>query len=760
MPNPEDVVLQAIKIAGEASYSVAGESLDNLKALNFVFGTNGAGKTTISRVIGDPDTYPTCALSWNNGQKIDCLVYNSNFVSKNFAPQLPGIFTLGETESDTLSKIEAAKIKVTQFRDGVGQLESTLGPVDGSSGKRADLKKLRAEFETECWKIKTKQDAHFKDAFAGLRNSQSKFCDKVLAEAAGNTSALAPLEELKRKATTLFVQGLERHAPINVINMNDLMAVETDVILSKKVVGKEDVDVAALIRRLGNSDWVRQGLGFLDHGSQCPFCQQDVDDELADRLNAYFDETYLRDMADITKALESYRVHSEDVLQRLEQILALESRHIDAVKLRADIDRLAARIGVNKRLLDAKKKEPSAPVSLESLSEIAEAITAQIDGANKAITSHNALVDNLAAERSALISQIWKFLIDESTALIQKHAGDKSGLDRAVAGLSASITSRQAQLTAAQLELRELERSVTSVQPTVNEINALLASFGFSGFKLRTAGERDHLYEIVRDSGDNAAATLSEGEKSFVSFLYFYHLLRGSVSETGVTSDRIVVFDDPVSSLDSDVLFIVSALIKRVLKEACEETGQIKQVFVLTHNIYFHKEVSFDPKRGVECRAHETFWIVRKLEGASKIVSYKYNPIKTSYELLWAEVRNPNRSNMTIQNTLRRIVENYFKILGNVDTDTIVAQFSGKDQQVCSSLFSWVNDGSHSTHDDFYVSVDDGIVARYLDVFRRIFEKTGHHAHYAMMIGPEPIAEGPVSVAPALAEALPASAVG
>lgn len=86
------------------------------------------------------------------------------------------------------------------------------------------------------------------------------------------------------------------------------------------------------------------------------------------------------------------------------------------------------------------------------------------------------------------------------------------------------------------------------------------------------------------------------------------------------------MFDDPVSSLDSDVLFIVSTLIKRVLKEACEGTGQIKQVFLLNYNIYFHKEVSLDPSRGAECRAHETFWIVRKVEGISKIVGYKFNP--------------------------------------------------------------------------------------------------------------------------------------
>jgi wobble nucleotide-excising tRNase len=151
-------------------------------------------------------------------------------------------------------------------------------------------------------------------------------------------------------------------------------------------------------------------------------------------------------------------------------------------------------------------------------------------------------------------------------------------------------------------------------------------------------------------------------------------------------------------------------------------------------------------------QGHETFWIVRKVDGVSKIVGYKHNPIKTSYELLWAEVRNPNRSLMTIQNTLRRIIESYFKILGNVDTNAIVALFDGRDQQVCSSLFSWVNDGSHSAHEDFYISVDEGVVQRYLDVFRLIFNKAGHSAHYEMMMGPAVVANSPVSVVPAQTE--------
>jgi wobble nucleotide-excising tRNase len=732
------VVLQHIRIAGEASYSEDGESLDGLKELNFIFGTNGAGKTTISRVIDAPDAHPSCVVRWKQGRKLACLVYNSDFVRRNFASQLPGIFTLGESERETLEKIAECKAAIDGLEQDIAKREELLGPPDGSSGKRREQRALRSQFESDCWRIKLKYDPHFGKAFTGVRGSQVKFCDKVISESISNKAKLVAFNDLKRKAETLFSEGLERHNTISVVDMAGLLATEAVPVLGKRIIGKEDVDVAALIRRLGNSDWVRQGLVYLGQSSQCPFCQQEVEAVLAERLNAYFDETYINDIAAVAKTLQTYEALANAVLSRLDEIAALGSSYLDPALLRANIDLLSARLSINKRLLENKRREPSTPVALESLAEVAQPLIDQIAGANTAITHHNALVDNLATERVTLVGQVWQYLLNENSGFISKYQSDNEALRRATEGLTVGIESKKRQLEASKSELRKLEKRVTSVQPTVTEINRLLASFGFTGFHLKTAGDRDHLYEIVRDNGGDAAATLSEGEKSFFCFLYFYHLLRGSVSEGDITSDRVVVFDDPVSSLDSDVLFIVSALIKRVLNEACEGTSQLKQVFLLTHNIYFHKEVTFDAKRGKECRSHKTFWIVRKVNGVSKVVGYNYNPIKTSYELLWEEVRNPKRSSLTIQNTLRRIIENYFKILGNIDTNRIIAMFEGRDQQICASLFSWLNDGSHNAHDDLYISCDESVVDRYLDVFRHIFEKSNHVEHYRMMMGAEP----------------------
>jgi len=203
-----------------------------------------------------------------------------------------------------------------------------------------------------------------------------------------------------------------------------------------------------------------------------------------------------------------------------------------------------------------------------------------------------------------------------------------------------------------------------------------------------------------------------------------------------MTTDHVVVFDDPVSSLDSDILFIVGSLIKGLFDEVRAETGHIKQIFVLTHNVYFHKEVTYNSRRRQNvAMKEESFWVVRKPGLATKVDNHPTNPIKTSYELLWAEVRKPECSNLGIQNTLRRILENYFKILGGIDFDHLCAMFDGKEKIICNSLCSWVHDGSHYAHDDLYVSIDDSMVDSYLSVFRAIFDKSGHSSHYKMMMG-------------------------
>lgn len=738
-------MIEKIQIRNVATYGSVIEEMTDLKKINFIYGSNGTGKTTISRVIADCASHPECSLDWCGGSPLELLVYNRDFVERNFnqPDQLKGIFTLGEKDKETFDKIDAAKRELDLIKTKVLQLRAVLEGNDGSGGKRAELSELESDFENRCWGLKLKHDEKLQGAFTGVRNKKSAFKAKLLSESASNLSPAVPLIDLQNRAETVFGEAPQPVTPFKVPDGVNLLAHEANTILKKKVIGKTDVDIAALIQKVGNSDWVKQGRDFYNPEERvCPFCQQETPPSLEESLNEYFDETFITDTTAIEKLYTDYKTDSERIQESVQKLLENPSRFLDAERLQTESDLLDSKIRINIQRIQEKRRESSKSIEFDSLENVLDAITKLVGNANTAIQKHNTMVSNLAAERNKLTGQVWRYLLDnEIQADLSTFVSKKAGIQKGIEILEAQIETKTKEQRAKEQEIRTLEKDTTSIQPTIDGINALLQSFGFTGFALAKS-ERERFYKIQRPDGSDVKDTLSEGEKSFIAFLYFYHLLKGSENESGMTTDRVIVFDDPVSSLDSDILFIVSSLIKGVFDEVRNGSGTIKQVFVMTHNVYFHKEVSFHPRRSADGRLKdETFWTVRKSNQESKIRSHKTNPIKTTYELLWIEVRNPDRDNLAIQNTMRRILENYYKILGNVDPDDICAHFDGKEKLICRSLFSWVNDGSHFAHDSLYVSIDDSMVESYLNVFRQIFEKTDHIAHYNMMMGEQAVVQ-------------------
>lgn len=730
-------MIESLTIGSVATFSDPPVVLNGLSRFNFLFGSNGTGKTTVSRLIADEASYPTCKVGWKNGTKLQPLVYNRDFVERNFSPsvELKCVFTLGEKQADTLTRIAAAKADLDVLTGKIETLTVGVQGEDGKGGKKGELAALETKLKDACWKQKQEHDASLRGAFEGYRGSSEKFKEKVIQELASNSATIVALPDLQRRAETVFGSmptAVQLTKPVEAAN---LIAHEANAILKKRVIGKNDVDIAAMIKKLGNSDWVREGRSYYDANEQtCPFCQQRTTEGFAKSLDEYFDETFLADSKAIDELAANYATDAARVQQQIAAIIATASKFLDVEKLKSEKELLDSKITINLQHLAAKKKEASRAVELDSIQNVTMAISTLIDSANALTTTHNNMVANLSKERQTLTAQVWKYVIEELKADLTSYKGKRDDLNKAVEAMTAQIKAAEADKVKKTAEIRELEKQTTSVQPTVDAINELLSSFGFQGFSLAVTATGTS-YKLVRSDGSDAKTTLSEGEKTFVTFLYFYHLLKGSESASGISTDRIVVFDDPVSSLDSDILFIVGSLIKSLLDEVRAEAGHIKQVFILTHNVYFHKEVTFNPKRNNSAMNEETFWIVRKPGLTSTVVKHPCNPINTSYDLLWSEVRQPDHSHLTIQNTLRRILENYFKFFGGVDPKDICSMFSGREKLICNTLLSWINDGSHYAHDDLYMSVDESAVNTYLSVFRRIFEKSGHLMHYKMMMG-------------------------
>ncbi len=731
-------MIETIFLSKTATYGDQPEVLGPLRCVNFIFGTNGTGKTTISRVIADNTDYAACGVAWKDGRSLQTLVYNRDFVERNFIrlAELKGVFTLGEKQIKTQEVIKEKKREADGYKDKIAADKKVLEGENGKSGKRGDLTTLEDRFLDQCWEAYGKHKEKLSHAFEGVRSSKKEFKARALREAASNTSQTVPLDELHKRAETIFGQILSEVSIVSDVSFAILLGYESDPIIKKRVIGKEDVDIAEMIKKLGNSDWVREGRAFYEVNDRvCPFCQQKTDEAFEKSLREYFNESFERDSKAIGSVLDNYKTEVARVLRELGQILASPSKFLDVAKFQGERDLLEAKLSLNVQQLIKKDKEPSQIFELESVGNVTSLIAGLIADANNKVGEHNALVKNIGKEKAKLISDVWKHLIDvDLNAAYAHYTGTKTGLEQAIKSIEERVQNFGQEVQAREVAIRELEKQTTSVKPTIDAINYLLASFGFHGFSLAMA-DNGTSYKLLREDKSDAKETLSEGERTFVTFLYFYHLLKGSDTESGINTDRIVVFDDPVSSLDSEILFIVGSLIKKLFDEARSRTSLIKQIFVLTHNVYFHKEVSFNNSRTDKALKDETFWVVRKPAKYSKLEKHDGNPIQTSYELLWSEVKNPNPSLLTIQNVLRRILENYFKFFGGIEPRDICAKLSGREQMICSSLLSWVNDGSHYAQDDIYVSIDKGVVQSYLKVFHLIFKLAEHEAHYKMMMG-------------------------
>jgi wobble nucleotide-excising tRNase len=89
--------------------------------------------------------------------------------------------------------------------------------------------------------------------------------------------------------------------------------------------------------RLGNSDWVKQGREYYAANDQrCPFCQQPTEATLAEKLNEYFDETFIQETQTVAELASKYSHAAERLKKGLDAILSSECQFLDKDKLKSE----------------------------------------------------------------------------------------------------------------------------------------------------------------------------------------------------------------------------------------------------------------------------------------------------------------------------------------------------------------------------------------------------------------------------------------
>lgn len=279
-------MIQRISIKDIATFDSTGIVMEDMKPINVIYGSNGTGKSTISRILAQAGSFPQCEVVWKDGTPLDVLAYNKDFCDKNYSEQMPGVFTLGEAASDILNEISDKKSKLDEItRIGVGY-KNDISKQENSCDSE------KSSFRESAWNDLLKNhEAYFAKTSIGA-GTKDNFLSKLIKAYEDKYDSPLSLEDLKAKSSLLFGVQPSRQDSLNLISHEGCLAIESEDIWQRTIVGKQDIDIAGLIMRLGNTDWVNQGVNYLEDGSDvCPFCQQHtITPEFKEKINSFFDD--------------------------------------------------------------------------------------------------------------------------------------------------------------------------------------------------------------------------------------------------------------------------------------------------------------------------------------------------------------------------------------------------------------------------------------------------------------------------------------
>ena len=750
-------MIDSIHIKSVASYDDNGVEIQNLKKMNFFFGANGTGKSTIARYLYNfaleedekDNHFSKSILSGFDPEKETMKVFDADYVNRNFynSDSLDGVFSLNE-------KNEAIDKEIMHKEEDIKRIDSE--EKSNEENKKKLVNELEKKFKDTYEKVFEYRNefkfASAPDAAIKYGNNKKAFYEALSSKQYSNVRTF---DELKNDYNAIFDSNIkEITKKLDNSKITELQNVENKLneLLDKVIIGKEDVPIKHLIDKLNNKSWVERGQEFVQNSEgKCPFCQQDLTEGFKQQLKLLFDEEYKISINKIKQLKTQYESIANDFIRNINALLQEYDQGHSVLDFKTKVD---ISIKNNLAIIDSKLSAPNEKKQMQSVSTL----QAEVADINKKIEDNNDVFFNRKARINQYNEDVLCYLAEKAKKDILAFNSAKTNIETQKQECETKISSLKTERSTINGELETLRQQTINTRDAVEKINILLKTAGFDNFYIDEISSENNIskYRILRNSADTNSAfkTLSEGEKNFIAFLYFYQQCLG-YSKDESSLKKIIVIDDPVSSMDSQVLFFVNSLIQKLVEYKYDKTKQtlnnktyksefknenLSQVFILTHNIYFFKEVSFDKR--YFCK-DTSFYIVKKQNGNTMVECYESNPIKDDYTLLWDEIKkykdDSKASSIFISNTMRRIIESYLNfVCTNNDVWSVLSDFDTESDDYIAvySLLTEINDSSHciiSNTNQYYQRLSAINRSVLYTAFENVFSKIGE-SHYKFMM--------------------------
>ena len=697
------------------------------KKISLIYGLNGSGKSTISNFFYNPDdpSFSNCKYVDNSDSEI--LVYNQQFLQDYFYEEdsLKGVFTLSKENKDVLVSIERETKKMDLLEAAKISLDEKIIELDNQV---ALAKKSAVE---QVWEIKTKYtggDRVLEYCLEGLKRTEPLF-NHICSIDLPSSEPEDTRDGLKSELASL--QG-DKAIVINRIDDFTFsgLNIEENDLFKKIIVGSQEGPVAEFITTLKNSDWVKTGLSYIPNNlksspSACPFCQEDtITEDLLESIKSVFDVSYDNDI----KQLENYK----DEYFSLETLISFKDIN-DLVVVNSDIsqrwksnaEEINANFRENKLLIENKINNPSGVVTLKSNRKAIDKCNDLIGEINKLIDVHNTKLENKKASLEEVKIRFWNLMRWNYEQTLAAFKKTEESLNNVRKSRSDELNINASKISLLSESIVKLRKKTVNIEEAITNINNGLSEIGITDISI--IKHSNNLYRISRtDSDKDEFRSLSEGEKTVISFLYFIELCKGQLSASSNPKSKIVVIDDPMSSLSHIYVFNICQLIKRVFFNS----SKFEQIVVLTHSLYLFYELTH-VNRDKRKETQELYRIIKNTSG-SNIIKMKYEEIQNDYQTYWAIIKDELSPPALIANCMRNIVEYFFNFVQKKDFGNVFQKpaLSGDKYQ---AFYRYMNRESHSLSQNIF-DIKEFDHAIFKEGLKLIFEECGYSDHYKAMM--------------------------
>ncbi|EMA4243478.1 AAA family ATPase, partial [Salmonella enterica subsp. enterica serovar Infantis] len=293
-------------------------------------------------------------------------------------------------------------------------------------------------------------------------------------------------------------------------------------------------------------------------------------------------------------------------------------------------------------------------------------------------------------------------------------------------------------------KIKELRDQISNIDATIDSINQRLKLLGIYGFSIKKHTESNDKYIISRSENTtdkDVYRSLSEGEKTLITFLYFLECCKGKTDKNDTDMrDVFIVIDDPISSLSQNYVYDIASIIHH---EIINNNKAVKKTLILTHNLYFfHELIKLAPRSKEDRTFKRDYYLGRITKNEYSIITeIEKKSIQNEYQSLWQvlkDAKDGRVNKVIIPNIMRNILEYYFAFVHRTDAlQTELNKLASDDKNNdFRAFYRYINRGSHS---DAVNITDMGDISpeKYMEQLKTIFRMTGDEKHYLKMIDEE-----------------------